>query len=403
MFKDNNINEFDLMVKSILDDAKEDVPAEIWNGVSEGLDKAARKRTVVLWWRRAAAGTAVAAALAALLVLGHEDAQLPDGKADEMIAVVEDQTVSNELFAEDIMHEELSFHEEKVEQAVVHRQVSEAAVSMLTAMAYTEEAVAEEVPEEHIPQDAHEAVQAAEKPQRGMEERRETEYFPEDWGEDEKKGRREVSLVFSGIAGTNNAQNDTRPGPMRAPSAAVPQKTGITETSSRSTYGIPLSAGIGVRIGLNDRWSIGTGAGYTYLSRTFYGKYTQVGEGGQITNTISSDIRNTQSYIGIPVNAFCNILGNEHLNFYAYAGGTVEKCISDKYEVLNTTFTHKEKVKGAQFSANVGIGVEFMLGKHLGLYIDPSLRYYFDNGQPESIRTAQPLMLGFEMGFRARL
>lgn len=403
MFEDNNINEFDLMVKSILDDAKEDVPAEIWNGVSEGLDKAARKRTVVLWWRRAAAGTAVAAALAALLVLGHEDAQLPDGKADEMIAVVEDQTVSNELFAEDIMHEELSFHEEKVEQAVVHRQVSEAAVSMLTAIAYTEEAVAEEVPEEHIPQDAHEAVQAAEKLQRVMEERRETEYFPEDWGEDEKKGRREVSLVFSGIAGTNNAQNDTRPGPMRAPSAAVPQKTGITETSSRSTYGIPLSAGIGVRIGLNDRWSIGTGAGYTYLSRTFYGKYTQVGEGGQITNTISSDIRNTQSYIGIPVNVFCNILGNEHLNLYAYAGGTVEKCISDKYEVLNTTFTHKEKVKGAQFSANVGIGVEFMLGKHLGLYIDPSLRYYFDNGQPESIRTAQPLMLGFEMGFRARL
>jgi hypothetical protein len=403
MFEDNNINEFDLMVKSILDDAKEDVPAEIWNGVSEGLDKAARKRTVVLWWRRAAAGTAFAAALAALLVLGHEDGQLPDGKADEMIAVVEDQTVSNELFAEDIMHEELSFHEEKVEQAVVHRQVSEAAVSMLTAMAYTEEAVAEEVPEEHIPQDAHEAVQAAEKPQRVMEERRETEYFPEDWGEDEKKGRREVSLVFSGIAGTNNAQNDTRPGPMRAPSAAVPQKTGITETSSRSTYGIPLSAGIGVRIGLNDRWSIGTGAGYTYLSRTFYGKYTQVGEGGQITNTISSDIRNTQSYIGIPVNVFCNILGNEHLNFYAYAGGAAEKCISDKYEVLNTTFTHKEKVKGVQFSTNVGIGVEFMLGKHLGLYIDPSLRYYFDNGQPESIRTAQPLMLGFEMGFRARL
>ena len=393
MFEDNNINEFDLMVKSILDDAKEDVPAEIWEGVSEGLDKAARKRTVVLWWRRAAVGTAVAAALAALLVLGHEDAQLPEGKADDMIAVVEDKTVRNELFTETVIPEEVSFHVEAVEESHVRRQVSEAAVSMLTAMADTEEAVTEEVPEEHIPQNAHEAVQAAEKPQRVME----------DWGEDEKKGRREVSLVFSGIAGTNNAQNDTRPGPMRAPSAAVPQKTGITETSSRSTYGIPLSAGIGVRIGLNDRWSIGTGAGYTYLSRTFYGKYTQVGEGGQITNTISSDIRNTQSYIGIPVNAFCNILGNEHLNFYAYAGGTVEKCISDKYEVLNTTFTHKEKVKGVQFSANVGIGVEFILGKHLGLYIDPSLRYYFDNGQPESIRTAQPLMLGFEMGFRARL
>ena len=164
-----------------------------------------------------------------------------------------------------------------------------------------------------------------------------------------------------------------------------------------------MSAGIGVKIGLNDRWSVGIGVDYTYLSRKFYGKYTQVGESGQIINTTSSDIRNTQNYIGIPVNAFCNILSSDHLNFYAYAGGAVEKCLSDKYDVLNTIHTHKEKVNGVQFSANAGIGMEFMLGKHLGLYIDPSLRYYFDNGQPESIRTAQPLMLGFEMGFRARL
>ena len=54
-------------------------------------------------------------------------------------------------------------------------------------------------------------------------------------------------------------------------------------------------------------------------------------------------------------------------------------------------------------SAGIGIGVEFMLGKHTGLYIDPSLRYYFNNSQPKSIRTVQPLMLGFEMGMRFRL
>ena len=64
---------------------------------------------------------------------------------------------------------------------------------------------------------------------------------------------------------------------------------------------------------------------------------------------------------------------------------------------------HKEKVAGMQLSANAGIGVEFMLGQHLGLYVDPSVRYYFDCGQPKNIRTVQPLMLGFEMGFRARL
>ena len=64
---------------------------------------------------------------------------------------------------------------------------------------------------------------------------------------------------------------------------------------------------------------------------------------------------------------------------------------------------HHEGVKSVQLSTNIGIGVEFMLGRYVGLYIDPSLRYYFRNGQPKSIRTAQPLMLGFEMGFRFNL
>jgi hypothetical protein len=64
---------------------------------------------------------------------------------------------------------------------------------------------------------------------------------------------------------------------------------------------------------------------------------------------------------------------------------------------------HHEAVKGVQLSANVGIGVEFILGKHVGIYLDPSLRYYFTGSQPKSIRTVQPLMLGFEAGVRFNL
>ena len=101
--------------------------------------------------------------------------------------------------------------------------------------------------------------------------------------------------------------------------------------------------------------------------------------------------------------SFGTIIDSKNVNFYAYAGGAVEKCISDKYSVLNTSIIHKEKVSGFQWSANVGIGVGFKLGEHLGLYIDPSLRYYFDNGQPKSIRIAQPLTFGLEMGLRIRL
>ena len=139
------------------------------------------------------------------------------------------------------------------------------------------------------------------------------------------------------------------------------------------------------------------------LSRKFSGTYTKVNEAGVVENSTSSDIRNTQHYIGIPVNAYYNVVDSRNVNFYAYAGGTVEKCISDKYSVLNTSIIHKNKVEGFQWSANVGIGVGFKLSEHLGLYIDPSLRYYFDCDQPHSIRSAQPLMLGFEVGLKVNL
>ena len=230
------------------------------------------------------------------------------------------------------------------------------------------------------------------------------EYFPEDWGEETPERKADVSLVLSGLASTNDAQSQNRMGPMKAPSVnPAPKKTGITETSTKSTYGIPVSFGAGVKIDFTERWSLGVGANYTLLARKFYGKYTQVNEAGGIENSISSDIRNTQHFVGIPVNAYYNIVNTDRINLYAYAGGTVEKCVSDNYNVLGTSIYHKEKAEGVQFSADAGIGVEFMLGKHMGLYIDPSLRYYFDCGQPKSIRTVQPLMFGFEMGFRFRL
>ena len=59
--------------------------------------------------------------------------------------------------------------------------------------------------------------------------------------------------------------------------SAAPKKTGIKETSTNTTYGIPVSAGLGVRLDFTPRWSLGIGVNYTMLTRKFYGTYTQVG------------------------------------------------------------------------------------------------------------------------------
>ena len=231
------------------------------------------------------------------------------------------------------------------------------------------------------------------------------EYFPAVWDdEDDRKSRIRTSVVVSGITGASSSQSKGASGILKAPALTLaPAETGIIEKKSTSRYGLPVSAGVGVKRDFTPKWSLGVGLNYTLLTRTFNGTYTHVSEAGAIDNLVTSDIRNSQHYIGIPVNAYYNIVSSKHVNFYAYAGGAVEKCVYDKYRVITNSIVHKEPAKGVQLSANIGFGAEFMLGEHLGLYLDPSLRYYFDCDQPKSIRTEQPLMLGFELGFRFRL
>lgn len=405
MFEEHdNINEFDRMMKSILDEGQEEVPARVWNAVSEGLDNAARRKTVVLWFRRTAIGFAAAAAVAIGVIfnINHETDIVPMAGGSGLIAVVEP---GNEVLEEPLTPENI-----RIAEFAAVAEVKPAKKTIAPSAA------------EMIPQTASQAMEiseteAAAEPEKAEresvgrnEEAKDTQpqvyvtNFPEDWEEEETARKRDVSFIVSGLASTNSTQSRNRIGLMKAPTVtSAPEQTGITETSTSSTYGLPVSFGAGVKIGLSPRWSIGVGANYTILTRQFYGKYTKVDDRGNIQKSTSSDIRNTQHYVGIPVNAYYDIINKDRVNLYAYAGGTVEKCVADNYNVLSTFIRHTERVPGIQLSANAGIGVEFMLGKHLGLYIDPSVRYYFDCDQPKSIRTVQPLMLGFEMGFRARL
>ena len=399
----------DLLMRSILEGGQEEVPAHVWEGVSAGLDKAARRRKVALWWRRAAVGGAVAAAVAAVLVLnpgGSGDDIVPIDEGSGLIAVVEPIDTSDSVNPEEVL---IAQAEPVARPASAGRRAEDAAEAVAKLTEAVEQAGTSETVDvtDTTEKDMEESeintdptTEASKKPVS------EKTYFPVDWGEDEEKAAKvKTSLTLSGLTGTNSAQNSARRNLIKRPSISkAPAKTGIKETSTNSTYGIPLSFGAGVKFDFTPKWSLGVGVNYSLLSRKFFGEYHKVNAAGIIEeDPISSNITNTQHYIGIPVNAFYNIVNSKSVNFYAYAGGAVEKCIADKYALANTSITHKEVPAGVQWSANVGIGAEFMIGNHLGLYIDPSLRYYFDNGQPKSIRTAQPFMLGFEMGLRVRL
>lgn len=395
MFDEKN----DIDFRSILEGAEEEVPASVWEGVSAGLDKAARGKVVALWFRRAGIGVAAAAAVAAMLLVQPGDGTMEIVPAsDEMIAVVEPEPAVPENAEETVAPK--TAYMAQATPAVSSALKSEIVPSEIPATEeiYTDQTVAEETEEPTI------------KATDSKSEVKEEWHYHHDLSALEGQlidpviKKRKVAFVLSGLTGTNAAQNEAGKNIFKRPDPSPgPAVTGVRQTSTNSTYDIPLSFGAGVRVGISPRWSIGAGMNYSMLSRKFYGTYTKVNEAGVIENSTSTDIRNTQHYIGIPVNAYYDILDSRKVNFYAYAGGTVEKCISDRYDILGTSIVHKEKADGMQWSANLGVGVSFKLGKHLGLYIDPSLRYYFDCDQPHNIRAAQPLMLGFEVGLKAYL
>lgn len=398
MFDDKDNIGQDLLMKSILEAGQEEVPAHVWDGISEGLDMIDRRRRIAAWWRRASMTAAVAAAVVAGVFLhrNDEDMIITGGTGSDMIAVVKDTPASTPVPVPEPA--DAPADEQEIEMSVARKAeiIAEKQITAYHAVPAPEPVV------EHIAESG--TTDSEPSPYQKTTPTQE-EYFPVDWDEEETiVNKRRIALTFSGITGSNNPNDKAKAGAIRQPSLTkAPTRTGIAESSERNTFGIPVSFGVGVKISLDDKWSIGTGIDYTLLSRKFYGTYIKVNKNGEIGQSVYSDIRNNQHYVGIPVNVFYNILDNSHLNFYAYAGGALEKCFSDSYQLLNTSIVHNEKVKGLQASVNAGLGVEFLAGRHLGFYVDPRIRYYFNNRQPKSIRTEQSLMAGVEMGLRIRL
>lgn len=382
------------MFRSILNSGQEEVPARVWDGVSSGLDKLAHRKMVALWWRRTSICVASAAAVAACIwLLITPPAQTPEVLTAEVLPadVQADDALAIEQFVHDTEAEEISVvkkSHQKESQSPYIAFAPEAAEVIIQK----EESI--EVLTEEVEAEKTGTVDNSECPMT----------MTDDWPQEDKleRKKRSISLTVSGTTGGGAGQKQVKPGILKKPSmSSTPPSTGITEANSKNIFGLPVSFGIGAKIDLTKKWSLGVGVNYTLLHRKFMGTFTKV-EDGIVVEKTTSDIRNLQHYVGIPLNVYYNIINKNKINFYAYGGGAVEKCVANEYKILKSSSLHKEKVQGVQWSANLGIGVEFMLGKHLGLYIDPSARYYFANRQPTSVRTSQPLLLGCELGFRTR-
>ncbi len=218
-----------------------------------------------------------------------------------------------------------------------------------------------------------------------------------------RPGRIELTVGGNSFIGSGKETHDVRM--MSAGSHRIPTVTSIREQNNPDAYFLPMSFGVGVKFRILKWLDLGIGVNYTLLSKRITGSYFEVDESGMLFRSFETQFKNSQHYIGVPLDIYFNIYGNEHWNSYASIGTCVEKGLCNHYSGLyeGKTVTLNEKIGGVQASVKVGLGIEYYPVHFLGIYIDPSLRYYFNNSQPRSIRTVQPLTFGVEAGLRFRL
>lgn len=408
----------DILFKSLLDNAEEEVPPHIWEAVAKGIDA---RKTKTLRWRRIALGVAVAAAITlGVFIWNRSDSDVVDN-----INALAERTEQNQTSSENIIRQ--------VEEKAVPAQTPLCEESWVGAKILLADAGPKErhqnaenrtdaekfakndfEPIEDLPvengldelvrQDVLAGLEDAFVGQDVQETNAEA-FAQMEWEDTQNESGAGIAFSMGGnVQNNGNPRSATGLGRKNAPGYFVPTVTTIEQVSKESVFSIPVSVGFGVRIPLVKRWSVGTGLNYSIMERTFTGIYTEFADGVK-TRVINSDIRHSLQYIGIPLNVYFDVLDNRNIDFYAFAGGTVERAVLNRYKILNFSdrIKYSASVSGVQLSAAIGFGVEFKIARYLGLYIDPSLRYYFDCKQPMSIRTQQPLMMSFEIGLRTSL
>ena len=160
----------------------------------------------------------------------------------------------------------------------------------------------------------------------------------------------------------------------------------------------PVKVGVSVNYRLTDRWAVGTGLTYSYLSS----ELTSGTDGSHYTT------RQKLQYVGIPLNLSYTFYQRKRWSLYGTTGGMVEKCVKGKsttdFKVdgkETSSQTDDVKEKRLQYSVNAAVGIQAQIADHVGFYLEPGISYHFDNhSEVVNIYKDTPLNFSIGLGFR---
>ncbi len=142
----------------------------------------------------------------------------------------------------------------------------------------------------------------------------------------------------------------------------------LANHEERQKFYQPISFGLSVNIPISSGFSVSSGVVYTRLRSDFT----------SIANSLVYERQQTLHYVGIPLTVQYNVWQWRGLNVYATAGGQADFNVK-AYVTMEGSETKLEK-DDLQWSVNAAAGVQYNFIPQLGIYVEPGIKHYFDNG-----------------------
>ena len=168
---------------------------------------------------------------------------------------------------------------------------------------------------------------------------------------------------------------------------------------ARYEHKLPITLQILFNHQLSKHLSIETGLSYTRLASTIS------------TGSINAYVQEQQRlhYLGVPFRLSWQWYSMAHLSLYSSAGMMLELPIKSAVDIshisngINTFQKEASLDAPIQWSTNLGLGLQYDFTPHFGLYLEPSLQYFFDDGSDlKTYRTEHPLQITLPIGIRFR-
>lgn len=401
-----------------------DVPQGLWDGIESALDS--KSRTRVIPWMRIASMAAAAAVVAAAFILTAPS-------EEEQTAMIQAAAKKSGQTAIDILADKMTANTavadnekamaDRGSHAVTSVQPSTVSMRQIQASRHSEtqsDAVVGETSAADRVESVAEIAVVQEKAEPMSKEVKNTkkegsnrllaDYSGEKSAASRKRSRgMSLSMYAANIASSSSTFAGYRAFTSSSSVMSSPVEGGLNGSfpslvnsyaspATKVEHHQPVSVGVGARYFINNRWAVETGLTYSMLE-------SETG-----SDIGMSHIYDNQKihYLGVPVSVGYQWINGKRLSVYTSCGVTAEfgvKGTMNTTSVLEGGDTDKTTSNisdiPVQMSVGVSAGVQYNILRNLGVYVEPGMVYYIDNGSSlETSYSDKPLKFKLKVGVR---